>query len=959
MSNTVTQPHPIFADIDGSPLNEGFIFIGESEKDPISFPVNVYWDSDLTELAEQPLRTKNGYIVNGDNQARIFTNVNNCSVSIRNKNNTIVLSEQTFQQLAMAQKVQELIQNESDRATAAEANLNTSISNETSRATIAENALSTAITSETNRAVSAEAAIQTQVNTLGAGNRAYLTYAAMDADKASIPAKSKVTVTNDATSSNNGDWQWDGSTFTKSVYDPLQQAKNYADANPMFKSVAVVAGNNVNNFVVDGRYKLSSNLATGNLMNWPQDNAGFHQSGTIFVLGINSAGVDYPTQIYLPYVNIFKMKVRRKISSTTWEPWGTLSTLEDLLTIFVSKTELTASNTALLSEIAQYSYFGKPFTPAEILGTAIYSTNTYYVGLNATHTSAVNFNKIKARIWNPTVGNVEYRIFTGAAVSSGANGYFVTSANTGNYTYTGTCKVFPSSDLGDESIIELDQIISIGANSPFVIAFKHASLATFRIGYHTVLSGNLVSRGFNLGATNTAGWALNITATNPAAFLETGFQLLLDVMTTSDNSGSDYVPTLVIPPKIYALEGLESHVYPEHTLVEDYKLYEHDVTCTKGIHKKRGWVWTPTSQDTAGTYPITLAVHNKQTGVLQDVKSSSVILAAKNAYSGITKNVCVIGDSLVQPGVITQRLLDVDVTDVMNISLVGTRGTAPNKHEGRGGWTIADYTGAGRTYYRFSVSGVVVEPAVNATIYAYGGSKFLVQEIALSGGSGTITCSLSSGSAPTNGSSGTMAKDNTAVGDASIAFSNVQSQPGNPFWDGTTVNFANYLSVNSLSTPDYVFIQLGINDTFNLTSDVAVEAFTSTAFPALDTLINSIKASSASTKIAVVAPPSYADQDAFGYNYACNQTSWRTKRNIITYNKKLYEYYAGKEAQNIYVVGSGVNLDTENNFPIFTDGVPVNSHNPKLEYPQINAVHPADSGYKQIGDVFFAFIKAV
>lgn len=58
--------------------------------------------------------------------------------------------------------------------------------------------------------------------------RAYKTYAEMDADKANLSSKTKVTVTNDAIDSNNGDWQWDGSVFTKSAYDPLTQAKNYS-----------------------------------------------------------------------------------------------------------------------------------------------------------------------------------------------------------------------------------------------------------------------------------------------------------------------------------------------------------------------------------------------------------------------------------------------------------------------------------------------------------------------------------------------------------------------------------------------------------------------------------------------------------------------------------------------------------------------------------------------------------
>lgn len=62
-------------------------------------------------------------------------------------------------------------------------------------------------------------------------SRAYKTYAEMDADKANISAKSKVTVTNDTTASNNGDWQWDGAVFTKSSYDPLQQSKEYTKSS--------------------------------------------------------------------------------------------------------------------------------------------------------------------------------------------------------------------------------------------------------------------------------------------------------------------------------------------------------------------------------------------------------------------------------------------------------------------------------------------------------------------------------------------------------------------------------------------------------------------------------------------------------------------------------------------------------------------------------------------------------
>lgn len=78
--------------------------------------------------------------------------------------------------------------------------------------------------------------------------RAYKTYALMDADKANIPAKSKVTITNDETASNNGDWQWDGVAFTKSAYDPLTQAK--ADANAAEAKAKQAAENNDINLLV-------------------------------------------------------------------------------------------------------------------------------------------------------------------------------------------------------------------------------------------------------------------------------------------------------------------------------------------------------------------------------------------------------------------------------------------------------------------------------------------------------------------------------------------------------------------------------------------------------------------------------------------------------------------------------------------------------------------------------------
>ena len=89
--------------------------------------------------------------------------------------------------------------------------------------------------------------IQTQIDSLAVGNYAFQTYAEMDAAKATLPANSLVRVTNDPNPENNGDWQWNGTVFKKSIYDPLQQAKNYTDvkSREIAKEEALIATANI------------------------------------------------------------------------------------------------------------------------------------------------------------------------------------------------------------------------------------------------------------------------------------------------------------------------------------------------------------------------------------------------------------------------------------------------------------------------------------------------------------------------------------------------------------------------------------------------------------------------------------------------------------------------------------------------------------------------------------------
>jgi len=89
--NTVDSPFPIFTDIDGSPLEDGYIYIGETNQNPEVVPVTVYWDSSLTTPALQPIRTISGYPSRSGTASRVYIR-GNYSITVRNKNNTLVYS---------------------------------------------------------------------------------------------------------------------------------------------------------------------------------------------------------------------------------------------------------------------------------------------------------------------------------------------------------------------------------------------------------------------------------------------------------------------------------------------------------------------------------------------------------------------------------------------------------------------------------------------------------------------------------------------------------------------------------------------------------------------------------------------------------------------------------------------------------------------------------------------------
>mgnify|MGYP003624629323 CR=1 FL=1 len=86
----LAPPYPVFTDKNGDPLDNGYLYFGEVDKNPETDPIQVYYDSRLTQPVAQPIRTSNGYVMRNGAPALIYAG-SQFSVTVRDKNSDLVI----------------------------------------------------------------------------------------------------------------------------------------------------------------------------------------------------------------------------------------------------------------------------------------------------------------------------------------------------------------------------------------------------------------------------------------------------------------------------------------------------------------------------------------------------------------------------------------------------------------------------------------------------------------------------------------------------------------------------------------------------------------------------------------------------------------------------------------------------------------------------------------------------
>lgn len=359
---------------------------------------------------------------------------------------------------------------------------------------------------------------------------------------------------------------------------------------------------------------------------------------------------------------------------------------------------------------------------------------------------------------------------------------------------------------------------------------------------------------------------------------------------------------IFIPKNIYAVEGIECNIYFKNVfLAVNHKNFIFDVNCAVGQQEASRWTLVPGKNIVNKSYKLTLKVYNSQEKlVAQDVATVHILPA--NAAAGKKVNILIVGDSLTNATYYPARLHELcAASKAPELKMIGSHsgsGRPVNAggvaHEGYGGWRWTTF-----------LSKYNPNPDPKARNAYAATSKFLF-----------------------------------------------------PKADGSGVEFSlkKYLAkYNNGQLPDVITFQLGVNDVFSSTAenlDKNIAAILDNA----DKLIAAFRKEAPDALIGVGFVTAGANQDAFGYNYKCNQTAWGYYRNSFRLNQAMDKHFADYPDKKVVMIPSNTNLDCENNFP--ARPAAINAHLPKTMYlKQNNGVHPAPAGYRQMGDTYYAWLK--
>lgn len=420
---------------------------------------------------------------------------------------------------------------------------------------------------------------------------------------------------------------------------------------------------------------------------------------------------------------------------------------------------------------------------------------------------------------------------------------------------------------------------------------------------------------------------------------------------------TETAPEIILPDTIHAVVGDTLQLF-YRGMIKAKNPYHYNIVinCAIGRNFPRYYELFSPTVGQVGTYPFTVTLKNNANDIVA-TKTVNLKVAAAGTSPATMKTILGLGDSLTSAfvwGIEAHRRLtgtggSPAGRGLTNIQFKGRQTNGTVGWEGNGGWSWSDYATAGRPAYRFQVSGVTIPPVVGNT-YTNNGVTFTVAEVNITGSTGNIRMTYTSGT-PT--ASGTLTRT-SGSGDATITFSSYTSESANPFWVNGELNFTNYVNTYMGGAVDVVYVLLSWNGQTAYRTDFSADLAYAT------TLFNHMKAAFPDIKIKLMGVQLPSQNGGMGMNYGATGGYSDTYGMTVTAlnMNKAYQEFANKVEFSSFVefVNVSAQFDSENNMP--ENDAPVNTRNAKTEKRGTNGVHPAPEGYYQIADVVYRNIVA-
>lgn len=351
---------------------------------------------------------------------------------------------------------------------------------------------------------------------------------------------------------------------------------------------------------------------------------------------------------------------------------------------------------------------------------------------------------------------------------------------------------------------------------------------------------------------------------------------------------------IFLPEKIYAVPGVECNIYFRNIFFAvNHANYIFDVDCKAGRQEIKRWSFTPKDKDAGQSYPLTVKVYDEK-GLVAEC-STTILVASRMAGKEKDLSILIVGDSLTNASIYPGQLLALcKKYNAPKLTMIGSH-AGGGKKPVPGGVAHEGYGGWSWPTFLYAYNKKSKSHRAK--------SKFLVEQ-----------------------------KNGKRV-----------------------FSLTEYVKkYNNGKMPDVVTFQLGVNDIFSAKEDNLHKRIPEVLANA-HKLISAFRKEAPNALFGVGFVTGGASQDAFGNNYGCGQTSFAYYRNHFRLNQAMAKYFASYKDPKLVMIPSHVNLDTENNFP---SGLEIaNLQNSAKIKRQRNGVHPAATGYRQMGDSFYAWLK--